>query len=140
MIYTKHKQGTVSELLAASYFADKGYIVSRPIDTYQEYDLIIDKDNILSRIQVKTIYWDNSKSRYLISLVTSHIRGNGRRTNKKYHNNSFDYLVGIEKETYALYQIPIKIITGRRSMTVYPKGKPKTVNNRFNDFEQYRLR
>jgi len=138
-MYMKHKQGTVSQLLASSYFVGQGYVVSVPVDDFNEYDLIID-DGKLSRIQVKTIYWDNSKKRYLISLVTSHIRGNGRRTNKKYHKNSFEFLTGVEKETGAIYHIPIIKLIGRRSITVYPKEKPQSVNKRYSDFEQYRVR
>ncbi len=133
----KHKQGTVSQLLAAQFFIQKDCIVSIPITDFGEYDLIID-DGKLNRIQVKTIYWDNSKQRYLISCVTSHIRGNYRRTNKKYTLMSFDYLLGVEKETQSYYLIPISEIAGRRSITVYPKGKPKAVNTRYKDFEQYR--
>lgn len=133
----KHKQGTVSELLAAQFFIKKGCVVSFPFDGFGEYDLIID-NGTLSRIQVKTIYWDNSKKRYLISCVTSHIRGNGRRTNKKYSDLSFDYLLGVEAETHSYYLIPIGKIAGRRSITVYPKGKPDTVRDRYEDFEQYR--
>ncbi len=133
----KQKQGTVSELLAAQFFVQRGYAVSFPFDGFGEYDLIIDNGK-LSRIQIKTVYWDNSKQRYLISCVTSHIRGNNRRLNKKYSVLSFDYLLGVEKETQSYYLIPVEKIANRRSITVYPKGKPETVTKRYEDFEQYR--
>jgi len=134
----KHQQGTVSELLATSYFIQNGYIVSKPINDFNEYDLVIDNGE-LKRIQVKTIYWDNNKKRYLISCVTSHIRGNQRRVNKKYQQKSFDYLCGVERNNNAIYLMPINVIAGRRSITVYPDKKPKTVTSRYKDFEQYRV-
>ena len=134
----KHQTGTVSELLIASYFVQNGYAVSKPITDFGEYDLVVD-NGVLSRVQVKTVYWDNSKNRYLISCVTSHIKGSGRRTNKKYSQESFDLLAAVETETMAVYLIPISDIAGRRSITLYPKGKPKTVVNRYEDFEQYRV-
>ena len=134
----KHKQGTVSELIASAYFVQNNYIVSKPINDFGEYDLIIDNGK-LNRVQVKTAYWDNSKKRYLVSLVTSHIRGNGRKPNKKYSKNSFDLLCAIQKETDSIYIIPIKKIVGRRSITLYPDKKPKSVNNRFKDFEQFKV-
>ena len=140
MTNTKHRQGTVSELLAASYFVQKGCIVSSPIDRHGEYDLVVDDGRKMRRIQVKTIYWDRSKNRFLISCVTSHIRGNGRRTNKKYSDNSIDTLVGVEHESGAIYEIPYEKISGRRSITVYPKEKPETVNKRYQDYEGYRMR
>ena len=135
----KHRQGTVSELIASSYFVQKEYIVSKPINDFGEYDLIIDNGN-LSRVQVKTAYWDNSKKRYLVSLVTSHIRGGGRKPNKKYSINSFDLLCAVQKETGFVYLIPIKNISGRRSITLYPDKKPKSVNSRFKDFEQFKVK
>lgn len=135
---TKHQKGTISELLASSYFVSKGYIVSKPITDFNEYDLIIDNGN-LKRVQVKTIYFDNSKERYMISCVTSHIRGNERRLNKKYNENSFDILCAVEQETKSIYLIPIKEIIGRRGITLYPKGKQNKTNTRYEDFERYKV-
>jgi len=134
----KHRQGTVSELIASSYFVQNNFVVSKPINDFGEYDLIIDNGK-LSRVQVKTAYWDNSKKRYLVSLVTSHIRGNGRKPNKKYSKDSFDLLCAVQKETNSIYIVPIEMIVGRRSITVYPDGKPKSVTNRFEDFEKYKV-
>lgn len=135
----KHETGTVSELLASAYFVEKGYIVSKPITDFNEYDLIIDNNEGLKRVQVKTIYWDNSKQRHLISCVTSHIRGNENRYNKKYTEKSFDLLCAVEKETNSIYLIPIEVVHGRRSITLYPNNKPDSVNSRFEDFEQYKV-
>lgn len=135
----KHQTGTVSELLAASYFVQNGYQVSKPITDFSEYDLVVDNGN-LYRVQTKTIYWDKNKKRYLISCVTSHIRGNLRRYNKKYCTESFDLLLAVEPESLATYLIPIEKVAGRRSITVYPKEKPSTVRNRFGDYEQHRVR
>jgi hypothetical protein len=136
MIYTKHRQGTVSELLAASHFVRNGAMVFLPVDSFGEYDLIVDSGKLM-RVQVKTVYWDNSKQRNLISCVTSHIRGSGRRTNKKYREMSFDVLCAVHQQTSTVYKIPVAKVAGRRSITVYPDGKPKTVNKRFADYEQY---
>ena len=138
VISEKHKTGTVSELIAASYFVRNNYIVSKPITDFHEYDLIVD-DGTLKRVQVKTAYWDNSKKRYLVSCVTSHIRGNGKRYNKKYSEGSFDILCAVEHKTNSIYLIPAEKIIGRRSITLYPEGKPETVNSRYDNFEQYKV-
>lgn len=136
---SKHKHGTESELLAEFSLVNKGYIVSKPINDFNEYDLIADDcEGHLYRIQVKTIYFDNAKQRWLGSCVTSHIRGNGRRTNKKYGENSFDYCLFICKEHNSMYFVPIKEIVGKRSITFYPNGKANKSNTRYNDFEKYR--
>lgn len=136
--YGKHIRGTVSELLVASYFVSKGYIVSKPINDFNEYDLIVDNGEKIQRVQVKTIYWDTNKSRNLCSCVTSHIRGNENRYNKKYTRGSFDVLCAVHKESSSIYVIPFNLIEGRRGITFYPDGKPNSVSNRFDDFEKYR--
>lgn len=134
----KHQKGIISELLASSYFVKNGYIVSKPITDFNEYDLIIDNGE-LKRVQVKTIYFDNSKKRYMISCVTSHIRGDNRRENKKYSLTSFDILCAIEPELGAIYLIPIEKVAFRRGITLYPIGKNNKINKKNEDFEQYRV-
>lgn len=136
----KHKKGTVSELLAEQFFVEQGNIVSKPINDFSEYDLIVDTPVLskLQRVQVKTIYYDNSKQRWLSSLVTSHIRGNGRRENKKYSIQSFDLGAFVCKEHNVIYIIPIEELEGKRSITFYPDGKPETVNSIYRDYECYK--
>jgi len=133
--YTMNKQqkGTYSELLAMAYYVKLGWFVSKPINDFGEYDLLIDNNTGKPlRVQVKTAYWDNSKKRYLISLVTSHIRGNGRKPNKKYKENSFDRLIAIEPNNQVIYEFSIFDVVGKRSITVYPDKEIET--NRYKMF------
>lgn len=136
---SKQLNGTKSELLAEYFLINQGYIVSKPINDFLEYDFVIDdRDGNLYKIQVKTVYFDNNKQRWLGSCVTSHIRGNGRRLNKKYTNQSFDFGVFICAEYNSAYMIPISLIAGRRSITFYPNEKDNKSNTRYSDFEQFR--
>jgi hypothetical protein len=137
-MYSKHKNGLLSELMAEQYLVKHDNIVARTITDFQEYDLIGIIHGNTWRYQVKTIYWDRSKNRHLCSLVTSHIRGNGKRYNKKYTLNSFDYLLAICYPFKVIYEIPIEKIVNRRSITFYfnikdDKKIPK------NNFEGYRV-
>lgn len=117
---SKHQVGKIAELIAQQYFIKAGYIVSKTTTPFNEYDLVVDDGDKLEKVQVKTAYWDNNKKRYLCSLVTSHIRGNGNRYNKKYTENSFDLLCAVEIKNKAIYIIPMSEILGRRSITLYP--------------------
>lgn len=134
----KQINGTKSEILAQYYLINKGYLISKPINDFLEYDFIVDdnKEN-LYRIQVKTIYFDNSKQRWLSSCVTSHNRSGGL-INKKYTIKSFDYGLFICKEYNVCYLIPIDLIAKRRSITFYPDGKNIPVNSRYENFETYK--
>lgn len=138
MNYNKHVVGTTSELLAKVHFLNKGYIVSKPINDFNRYDLIIDNGEKIERVQVKTAYWDNNKKRYLVSCVVTHIRGDENRYNKKYEEGSFDLLACVHPESNSIYVIPFEEVEGRRSLTLYPDGKPKAVNSRYRDFEDYK--
>lgn len=135
----KQINGIKSELLAEYFLINQGYIISKPINDFSEYDFIIDDEKgHLYKVQVKTIYFDNNKSRWLGSCVTSHIRGNGRRTNKKYTKKSFDYGIFICAKYNCVYMIPISLIENRRSITFYPNGKTNKSNTKYSDFEQFR--
>ena len=136
---SKQINGTKSELLAEYFLIAQGYIVSKPINDFLEYDFIADdRKGHLYKVQVKTIYFDNGKKRWMGSCVTSHIRGNGRRINKKYTAESFDFGLFICAEHNSAYMIPISLIEGRRSITFYPNGKANKSNTRYSDFEQFR--
>lgn len=129
----KQQTGLYSELLAMAYLVKLGWRVSKPITDHSEYDLYIENDTGKPlKVQVKTAYWDNSKKRYLVSLVTSHIRGNGRKPNKKYTEKSFDKLIAVEPNNQVIYEWSIFDVAGKRSITVYPDKEIET--NRYKMF------
>ena len=49
-----NQQGNVGLGAAIGYYTSKMYVVSIPLNDNQGYDLIVDKNGILRRIQVKT--------------------------------------------------------------------------------------
>lgn len=136
---SKQINGTKSELLAEYYLVNRGYIVSKPINDFSEYDFVADNHSgKLFTVQVKRIYFDNNKNRWLASCVVSHIRGNGRRANKKYTEESFDYGLFVCEEYNVVYLIPVALIANRRSITFYPNGKNNKSDTRYSDFEKYK--
>ncbi len=52
VMLTKQK-GDIAAGMAIQYFISEGYEVCLPIGDKRDYDLIVEKDNILSRVQVK---------------------------------------------------------------------------------------
>lgn len=134
----KQINGTKSEILAQYYLINKGFLVSKPINDFLEYDFIADDDKgNIYRVQVKTIYFDNSKQRWLSSCVTSHKRSQGI-VNKKYSIDSFDYGLFICEKYSIAYFIPIDLIAERRSITFYPDGQNIPTSSRYQNFEKYR--
>jgi HJR/Mrr/RecB family endonuclease len=48
------KQGDIGMCYAIAYFSKMGYTVNIPITDSQDYDLIIDREGKLLKVQVKT--------------------------------------------------------------------------------------
>ena len=47
------EKGNTGLGIAIAYYSANGYTVSIPLNDTQDYDLIVDKDNILKKVQVK---------------------------------------------------------------------------------------
>ena len=137
-MHSKHINGLTSEYLAAAWFTSKGFTVSLPLNPFAEYDLIVDKNDDLLRVQVKTIFFDNNKHRYICNFALSHINSDGSTRIKKYDKNSFDYCAAVCREQNAIYILPIKHILGRRSITFYPDREGVKNSKRYRHYEEYK--
>ena len=142
MYTTKQKNGLISETLAITQLVKRDIPFSIPYGSFDEYDIIADTSKGLKRIQVKTCYFDNNAKRYVVSLATSHRRGNETITNKKYSIDSFDYLIAVCIILEIYYIIPINVIEGKRAITLYPEGIPETTirsnKNAGYNYEEYK--
>lgn len=93
--------GGVSHSLCLAYFCSKGIVVSQPLFDNARYDLVVDMDGCLKRVQCKTakIHQNNgSKVRYA-RLKLSH------GSQKSYNTTDFDFLWVTTGE--AAYLIPV---------------------------------
>jgi len=57
-------QGSIGLGQAIAYFTKLGYIVSVPLNDSQDYDLIVEIDNKLYKVQVKTVTYKNESGNY----------------------------------------------------------------------------
>ena len=83
--------GNVAIGKAINYFLSKGYVVSIPINDSQSYDLVVDFDNKLNKIQVKMT---SQKSEYGVYFVDLRSTGGNqsRNTIKHFEKDSCDYI------------------------------------------------
>ena len=51
---TNKERGNAGLSCAIAYFGMNGYTVSIPLNDTQDYDLVVDKDGVLQRVQVKS--------------------------------------------------------------------------------------
>lgn len=93
---TKTK-GDIGELEAALWFIRNGFNVSKPIGDNCNYDMIVDKDNCLSRVQVKSRSSSNNRIRV-------ELRSTMRNYNKTYTD--------VDVDLFFIYDI----VTGRMAI------------------------
>lgn len=101
------RQGEKSELAVASELMTKGYGVSFPFGHNYQYDLIVDKDGSLYRIQVKTAKQEDG-NRYYIQADADHY-------NKEY----VDLLAGYSEDKRDIFYIPVEEASGKRQRVTF---------------------
>ena len=83
--------GNIAIGKAINYFLSKGYVVSIPINDSQSYDLIVEFDNKLNKIQVKMTSQKSECNIFSVDLRST--GGNqSRNTIKHFDPNSCDYV------------------------------------------------
>ena len=85
-----HFQGKTTELQVALSFIQRGYQVSQPLVTDSRYDFIVDINNFLIKIQVKTCRIFEEDGYIDFSTSTSHTNTKGT-VNHSYTNKEIDY-------------------------------------------------
>ena len=121
MIFDTNKEkGRAGMALAIAYFGANGYTVSIPLNDTQDYDLIVDKDDKLLKVQVK-FTGTKENERYRVKLMT-----NGR--NKNYgtvKDSSVDilFVVTSNKDTYLIPKEVITQVSNVRLTNIYDKYK-----------------
>ena len=66
---TNKEKGNSGLGMAIAYFSTNGYTVSIPLNDTQDYDLIVEKDNKLERVQVKSTGCIDKGGIYQVALT-----------------------------------------------------------------------
>ena len=113
-------KGDLAVASAISFFIANGYEVCLPIGDRTDYDLVVEKQNKLSKIQVK--YAGLYLSRDNTCRVGLRITGGNQSYNtaKKYSLDAFDYLYVLTARNER-YFVPWKDITARNEIYIEHK-------------------
>lgn len=109
--------GYIIQFKLVALLSEKGFIVSMPCDPCCSYDLIVDSNSHLFRIQVKCCT-TRKRNRYRVDISCGF-------SNKKkpYKANAFDFFIVAIPETQSWYVIPLNDVIGSRTISVYPHNK-----------------
>jgi len=99
----KKNQGVVGQLRVAHQYQLFGYNIFFPFGDTQKYDLVIEKEGIFKKVQVKTTL---AKEGYI--YVDARVIGHNLKGVKVYQPNAtdFDILAVVEMKSQNVYAIP----------------------------------
>lgn len=104
--------------IAIAYYSANGYTVSIPLNDTQDYDLIVDKDNILKKVQVKATSCKTKYNRYQVALKSC--GGTKGETYKTVVDTNIDE-VFIVTDSLELFKIPIEVIKNKTTLNLCEK-------------------
>ena len=119
MIFNTNKEkGNTGLGMAIAYFSSNGYTVSIPLNDTQDYDLIVEKNNILNTVQVKATGCKRKNGNYQVALKSC--GGTKGKTYKTFIDTNVDLLFIVTKDL-GLYCIPKKELDNKSSLNICKK-------------------
>ena len=112
------EKGNTGLGIAIAYYSANGYTVSIPLNDTQDYDFIVDKDNILKKIQVKATSCKTKYNRYQVALKSC--GGTKGGTYKTVVDTNIDE-VFIVTDSLELFRIPIEVIKNKATLNLCEK-------------------
>lgn len=110
MFKNSKKQGDAGLGQAIAYFTMKGYDVALPLTDSADWDLIVEMDTGLKRVQVKT----SSQIRGQTAIFEANVKGgnrSGEGTNKTIQDQNWDFIFLHHLETKQQALIPKEVLT-----------------------------
>ena len=95
--------GDIGEGLAIASFTKAGFIVSKPLSNNASYDLIVEYNNRLYKVQVKTTNSEKDGKMVFATKTTNYTRGNW--ASNSYSKNEVDmfFLYCVENDWCGIY-------------------------------------
>ena len=119
MVFGSNKEkGNAGLAMGIAYFGSNGYTVSLPLNDTQDYDLIVDKDNKLKKVQVKSTACKTKYGNYQVALKSC--GGTKGKTYKILIDTNVDELF-ILTEDLNMYIVPIEEINNKTTLNICEK-------------------
>ena len=98
------EKGYLGDLLVQKKFIEKGYNLFKPVLENGKVDLIVEKNNVYFKIQIKTIQTENNKKIIPLRKISHNM---GEYKIKLYTKDDIDFFIGADIESNDLYILPI---------------------------------
>jgi len=112
--------GDVAEQVVALDLLKRGYVISKPIGDNAPYDLIVDRNGKLERIQIKGRTPKSGKLHIeLYSMLYNTTSGSNNRTKQVlYNTNDVDWYAIVDNSTLRCYYLKIDDVEGLTFITL----------------------
>ena len=125
MIFKTNKEkGNAGLGIAIAYYSSNGYTVSIPLNDTQDYDLIVDKENVLKKVQVKATSCKTKYDKYQVALKSC--GGTKGKTYKTIMDTNINE-VFIVTDTMEMFIIPIEEIKNKSTINLCEKYEKNRV-------------
>lgn len=98
-------QGVITEQKCFLKCFEHGFIVSKPLFDNARYDFLLDINNKVYKIQVKTSHSSKNKNGFTFNCYSQHSTGKGNKR-MKYTNNEIDFFMTEFSGIFYLYPAP----------------------------------
>ena len=115
---TNKEKGNTGLGIAIAYYTANGYIVSVPLNDTQDYDLIVDKNNKIFKVQVKATSCKTKYEIYQVALKSC--GGTKGKTYKTIVKTNIDEIF-IVTDNIDIYIIPIEKINNYSTLNLCEK-------------------
>lgn len=117
MVFNSTKEKGRAGLSAGiAYFGMNGYTVLLPLNDTQDYDMVIEKDNVFSKVQCKSTGAKSSSGYYEVKMDSWGGANGGTRYGSV--KNSSAHILFILTKDQDMYVIPISDITVECQLTL----------------------
>lgn len=123
---TNKEKGNCGLAFAIMYYVSKGYTVSIPLNDTQDYDLVVDREGRLTKVQVKATS-QRSPYGYTVARVASTGGTKGIKY-KTVKDTDIDYLF-VLTELEEMYEVPITDINTDNTINFGPDRQKYRVDN-----------
>ncbi|MBS5857401.1 MAG: hypothetical protein KIC60_02735 [Clostridium sp.] len=118
LINTNKQKGNSGLGIAIAYFSLNEYTVSIPLNDTQDYDIIVEKNNIIKTVQVKFTSCKTKNNSFQVALQSC--GGTKGKRYKTFIDTNVDYLF-ISNENLELYLIPKEFIFNKTTLNLCSK-------------------
>ena len=103
---TTQQKGITTEIYVAAYLLERGYNVSQPFCQDSKYDLIVDVNNKLLRLQVKTARLNPDTNNSILFNCRSTTKNSKTNKSRYYEPDEIDYFATYWKGQ--VYLVPVE--------------------------------